>query len=253
MVESKEIDNEIRLYLERKIRLSGIPDEYLKYCPFPKDGKEGYNYFDSNGKVNASKKTAFDVTMEYIKNFDRNFNEGKSVFYYGQPNKNLGASLLGTFILRAAIELKKTAKFVPFSTFCTVVGYDGDTEEKEDYYLVDFLMLDSISSKNQDGKKISDEFADILIYRKKEKKPTIFASYVGVEELYGKYSESLISYFENFVIKVKITHEEQYNDALYDMDKLLKYLKEKRNEKRQMSYIEIISSVDKFINSYQFH
>jgi hypothetical protein len=240
-------------YIEAKNIAADIPKEYLKYSFFGGENKIGYNFLDSNNQVNDSKKRALDITIDYIKNLKQNLSEGKSLFYFGQPNKKLGLSLLGIFILRAAIESRYSAKFAYFPTFCEDMCYGVDAESRDIYYEVDFLMLDSISSKSQANNKISDGFADVLLFRKKENKPTIFSSYIGIEELYGKYSESLISYFEDFVIKVELKHEEQCSNILYDMDKLLKYMKEKRNEKRQMSYAEIMSVFDKFVNSYQFH
>lgn len=253
--QEEEIDEEKKKYLayiEAKSIIAGIPKEYLKYSFFSQGNKIGYNINDSNNKVNQTKLRALNMTIEYVRNIKDYAKEGKSLFYYGIPNKKLGISLLGTFILRAAIENKYTAKFVYFPTLCEDLGYNADTEDKEEYYDVDFLMIDSISSKSQTNSKITDGLADLILFRHKHNKPTIFCSYISPEELASRYSEALITFFDECVVKIPIEHEDANAGILYDVDKLIKYFREKKKEKDQYSYQELQSLLDNFIKNYQF-
>lgn len=253
-IENEEISEREKYinYINSKIVSSGLPKEYLKYSIKDSQGRKGYNILDSNQRINPTKERALNITIDYILNLKSNFKEGKSLFYFGPPNKKLGLSLLGTFIIRAAIENRYSAKFVYFPTLCEDLGYGVSDEEKEDYYESDFLMIDSISSKSQSNNKISDGFADIVLYRKRHNLPTIFSSYITPEELAARYSEALISYLDEFVGRVELQHEDVHAGILYDMDKLIKYLKEKNKEKNAYSYAEIQALLDRFVNSYQF-
>lgn len=253
-IENDELSEKDKFYnyINSKIITSGLPKEYLSYAIKDSKDKKGYNIYDSNQKINPTKQRALDITIDYILNLKNNFKEGKSLFYFGPPNKKLGLSLLGTFIIRAAIENRYSAKFVYFPALCEDLGYGVSDEEKEDYYESDFLMIDSISSKSQSNSKIADGFADIVLYRKRYNLPTIFSSYITPEELSARYSESLISYLDDFVSRIELQHEDTHAGILYDMDKLIKYMREKNKEKNSYSYAEIQALIDRFVNSYQF-
>lgn len=239
-------------YIEAKSIAAGIPKEYLKYSFFSCGDKIGYNIKDSNNKINPTKQAALNTTIDYVRNIREYAKEGRSVFYYGEPNRKLGISLLGTFIIRAAIEHRYSAKFVYFPTLCEDFGYDSNTEEKEDYYAVDFLMIDSISSKSQTNSKVTDGFADLVLFRHKHHKPTIFCSYISPEYLSKMYSESLITFFDECVVRVHIKSEENKSTTIYEIDKLIKYLKEKKKEKKDYTDSELDVLLSQFKNSYQF-
>lgn len=225
-----------------KVASSEIPPEFLCYSMDGSNNTKHYDIMTSRGIVNESKEAAFQLTKEYIQNIQTHKQQGKGIFFYGDSNRQLGMSLLGTFILRAAMEMSYTSLFVSFPSFCEEIDWEGDSERRDKFSDVDFLMVDSISitSLSPNYPKIINGFSDIMLYRRKHEKPTIFASYVAPQILSSRFFQSLISYLDNFIIKCEITYSGDKNKkAQYRIDDLISFLKERRKEKHYYSREEI--------------
>jgi len=257
----ENLDDNYKEYLQKvyhenvknKIKSSGIPPEFLDYSLTGKEGTKFYNVATLRGKVNPSKENALQTTRQYILNIHKNRESGKGIYLYGLPNQKLGMSLLGTLILRAAIEYGYTAMFESFPTFCENLDWDGDAEVRERYHNVDFLMLDSVSPKCLRTSKVCNGFADVVLERRKENKPTIFSAYVDPRVLSTQYSESLISYFDEFIISCEIIHEQDNRaDITYNIDALVAFLKQKRNDKPNYTAAELDFLLQVFQQEYRY-
>jgi hypothetical protein len=262
MTEEKVQDNNLQenidIYkksLESRFLASGIPPQYLKYGFVAKNGVSGYNYLDKSGKINLTKLNALKTTAKYVSEIDERRRDGKGIIFYGKRSKRMGLTLLGTFILRAAIEANYSAQFVNFSTFCQNLCYDGDFDAYEEYCEVDFLLLDGVSNNNQQNSKITDGVNDIILtHRMGQNKPTIFVSYIEPSEIVNRYSESLESYFEDFIEnKIQILPDEiSDGETIYDIDKLITYIKENKKKKQMLNDLDINEIITKFKSNYQF-
>ncbi len=238
-------------YLEKKYLSAGIPREYLKYHLVPNDNKKGYSIFDLNGDLNKTKLEALKFTMTICKLISQKNIDFKNIFFHGYPNKKLGITLLGTFILRVAIAYNYSAKFISFPSLCQNLSYDNnlDSDEKSEYYTADFLLIDAITARSQTVPRISDALCDILLTRNHDGKKTIFCSYISAEEFALRYSESLLSYFEESVTKISLIHNDKYS-GIYAIDKLIKFLKETSKEKKAYTYEELIETINIFVKKH---
>ena len=214
-----------------RLNLAAIPDEYMKYSL---DGERTYDITDMHGTVIMSKAAAYNIAVQYIVNIAKQKEEGKGIYLYGMPNQKLGMSLLGTFILRAAIDCGYTGLFVPFASLCGDIDYGSfaniDTRDSEKYYDVDFLMIDSISNRGSRSGKICDGITEIILTRRKERKPTIFSSYIDPQTFVDNYGYSVASYLEEFAIKVQIKNDPTDIKMTYKIEQLKEYLDKKQKE-----------------------
>lgn len=178
------------------VNKSNIPKEYWVY------NVKDYNIYN-DGIIEQSKSNAIIKVSDYIANIDQKFKDGKGLYIVGPRNKQCGISLLGTFVLRRALDNLKSCYFIEFSSFLLdITQYNLDLSI---YYNVDFLMLDSIdprrSSKNT---KIHDTFSDILSYRRSHNKPIIFSSYMPYQYLADLYCQSINSYVNRYCDLIEI-------------------------------------------------
>lgn len=248
--EDKISEEELRKITDYIFSRSDIPEEYMKYQIYPNISEDPkiptYSIYNLRGEVSQSKVNAYNKTINYIADIHENKKHGNGIFFYGEPNQKLGMSLLGTFIIRSAIEVGYTALYVPFSKFCSDLDYDGDFEDKYRYYDVDFLLIDCVSQKSSKTAKIIDGFADIILTRRSHKLPTIFASYITPDQLTARYSESLISYLEEFIDTCEIKVENG-NQKVYDINVLIDLLHNQKKIKINYTKDEIDNLVKRFI------
>lgn len=200
---------------------SNIPEEYWKY------EIKDYNSFDEEGKENLKKKNAYLKTINYIKNIEENLRNGKGLYYFGQRYSQCGLSLLGTYVLRSALEHFYKSLYIEFTSFVLdLTHYDSDINI---YYDIDYLMLDSIdSSRSLKNAKVHDTFADILSYRRSRKKPIIFCSYQHYKLFSTEYCKSIESYVENYCEFIDISNDKEIKFTLYELIILLE--KQKNND-----------------------
>lgn len=224
-----------------------IPPEYMSYSL---KGEKTYSFVNKDGKIIPSKVEAYNSTLQYIKNLKHYKDKGVGVFLWGMPNQRLGMSLLGTFILRAALEYGYSGMYISFPTFCEDMNCNFDFENKDRYYEIDFLLIDSISIKSQKTSKIIDGFSDVILYRRKEKKPTIFSSYISPDQLALLYSESLQSYLDEFIIKLHIRNEGGEGEVNYNIDLFINFLQEKRKLQKFYTKNELESILKEFQMKY---
>lgn len=248
-----------------RIGLANIPVEYLKYeisidasKEDQTENKKIYDVTNFHGAIVPSKEDAYKITLHYICNIEQYKKEGTGIFFYGKPSQKLGMSLLSVFILRAAISYGYTGLFVPFSTMCEDLDYRSNYEDhgndKRTYYDVDFLMIDSVSKHNSKTSKICDGLADIVLSRRNDKKPTLFASYIPPYQFVDNYGEALMSYIEEFVKKIEIINDSGKTAAHYKLEDLIRFFSKQKNiyDKYNLSSDEIDELVRKFKNQYKF-
>ncbi len=236
-----------------RMELSGIPDEYMAYSLMPSDGMKSYNVCNPRGQQCPSKIAAYFAAANFIRDIHIHRRNGSGIFFYGEPNQKLGMSLLTSFILRAAIEEGYSGLFVPFSTFCADLDTFYELESKELYRTVDFLVIDAVSKKSIKTPQVVDGFADIILARRKQKLPTLFASYINPDQLCSYYSESMMSYLEEFMDKYEIKHETDTDvDRRYDIDRFINFLQEAKRSRTGYSFWELEELLKRFKNQYGY-
>jgi DNA replication protein DnaC len=246
-------EEQLNAIAAKRMELSGIPDEYMAYSLLPAEGMKSYNVHNPRGVQCPSKISAYYATVNYIREIHQHRRNGSGIFYFGEPNQKLGMSLLASFILRAAIEEGYSGLFVPFSTFCDDLDYGYELESKELYRTVEFLVIDAVSKKSIKTPKVVDGFADIILNRRKDKLPTIFASYINPDQLCGYYSESMMSYIEEFMDKYEIKHEAGTDvERRYDIDRYIHFLQEAKRIRTGYSFWELEDLLKKFKNQYGY-
>jgi DNA replication protein DnaC len=233
------MDNEYRAklaqkYHEDRIGASEIPPEYMVYTLSGENNSPIYDITNGSGEVANSKVTALQTTIKYITNINHCKKEGKGVYFYGHANQKLGMSLLGTYILRAAIDCGYSALFVPFPSMCEDLDYAhynrGESEIKDRYYEVDFLMIDSLSDRNNKSTKVCDALADIILERRRSKKPTIFSAYIDPITFTNYYGQSIASYLQDFIEVVKIENDITGVKTVYRIESLKHFFDRKQKE-----------------------
>lgn len=249
---SESLDSFIKSHKSNRVvglfEKAEIPPEYMSYSL---KGEKTYSFVNRDGKIIPSKVDAYNTALQYIKNLKHHKENGKGVYFWGLPNQRLGMSLLGTFILRAALEHGYSGLYVSFPTFCEDMNCNFDFENKSRYYDVDFLMIDSISMKSQKTAKIIDGFSDVILYRRKERKPTIFSSYISPDRLALLYSESLLSYLSEFIIKKEICNKGGDGEISFDVDLFIGFLQDKRKLQKFYSKSELEEILREFQLKYE--
>lgn len=175
-------------------KASNIPDEYFTYSLMD------YDFKNKDGSINAKKVSALKSIIEYCDNIDEKYKSGKGLFIHGPANQRCGITLLGTFVLRQALNKNFSCLFTEFSSFTLNLSYFESSSQVDEYYNTDYLMIDSINPlKSLNTSKIRDTFSDIISTRRKYKKPIIFSSYKTPHILADIYSDMLHNYFDSYI------------------------------------------------------
>ncbi len=198
------------VYEENK-RKACIPDEYWRYH------LSDYDFSKSGGGEDPLKKRGLAMVVTYINNLEENFRKGRGFYIRGERNKRQGISLLGTFVLKAALEQMKTCYYIEFSSLLQKITnrYREENQEVIDFcYDVEFLLLDSIeSSKSQKDTRIHDCFSDIIAHRRQKKLPIVFCSYQSYHSLADSYCQTLLNYVNEYSNEIDLSNPntERYN------------------------------------------
>lgn len=181
---------------ERLKSQSDIPSEYFTYR------LSNYNISDSSGKLDEKKCEALKVIVSYCDNIKSNFEKGRGIYIYGPPKSQLGITLLGTFVLRKALNIHKKCKFVEFPTFLmNLTSYLDERKvfQSDEYYNTDYLMIDSINAfQYLNNTRVKTSFADLVFHRRKNNKPIIFSSHSDPDLLSIAYCDTLSNYIESY-------------------------------------------------------
>lgn len=188
------------LSYESNKKASNIPDEYFTYS------LGDYNFKNKDGSVNGKKLNALKLIMNYCDNLEERYKKGRGLFIHGPSNQQCGITLLGTFVLRQALNKNFKCLFTEFSSFALNLSYFESSAQVNNYYNTDFLMIDCINPyKSLNTSKVRDTFSDIVSYRRNNKKPIIFSSYKTPYVLVDLYSDMLGNYFDSYIDEIDLT------------------------------------------------
>jgi len=199
--------------------------------------------------VIISRKNAKMECYEYSKNIQNAIDNGDSLIIVG--DRGSGKSVLGTLILRDAIERKE--KSVLYITFTQLLidsrasGFKSYAEDLEQGYVEpDFLMIDEMEEGHEYFPKDREYITQILGLRARDLKPTIITSSTSMSSL-GKFlGTSFLKIVTNkniykkeiFIKTKRRDRNEIYNlEGLYDTDKIISLLEENKKEKFKDPYL----------------
>lgn len=141
--EQKKMKARIRIEEIKSMRKDGIPDETLLNCRFAND---------DNKHPEAS-----EVARKYVQNFDRMYDEGKGLMFYG--NVGTGKTFLAACI---ANELIDQGYPVLVTTFTRIANRIAESSAKQEYIdslnHYDLLVIDDLATER------NTEFMNEVVY-----------------------------------------------------------------------------------------
>lgn len=225
-------------------KMSNIPSVYFK-IPISK-----YEYID-NGKENIFKKRALQMICCYIRDFDYYQKQNIGLFLYGPNSRRMGMTLLVSYVLRHAIEkMIKSVLMVHFPTLKNEMAiYDNKWEDnKEKYYVVDHLFIDSLNTEGAKNAVVIDKLNALLDFRAANRKNTHFVSYVDMNKIKGFFGEVIYHLIQSNTSQIQLSNmhnasviPSDISNYLYNinrLEKVLKYVKSKNRETISLNEID---------------